>query len=356
MERDKAQLEVCVVSRDEADQVEAEYWATVVRAYLVEGVPYLQVLEQINYATVQCDLSMENYLIRAVLLGEVDGSGPVHEPYSTSREDQNDAFETIKKLLEEEADFRKMEEEKEEKAGPTLIAGPKRLEILFQAWTLGHEQVRYVVTSFTGHTGHHKYCSVVGRKWEKHPSILAKTQSSVHSNTHSIKQIFVYAGGVTGAATVESIGVVKEEQDRGWKIVEREYLKMMQAELNVVKRWDVASGLGTDEEDEMFGEASYWNRTPYAYRPVPPPIAYFRVAGDEIGVTIHREQQKKMELVGKEEAPVNSTKAVATKTEEGGTTLTGDSFCDCRSPMCDICGWDFVDGRLIMGPTSPLVH
>ncbi|MCI0565267.1 MAG: hypothetical protein MN733_42925, partial [Nitrososphaera sp.] len=133
MERDEAQLDVCIVRRDEASIVEAEYWIKVTQAYDKQGARYLQYREESESYDLLVSLNLNEYFVLAVKAADGDDPG-IEEPYSSAQEDQNDAFETIKKFLADEEGFRTAESQASAMAkGSSGFGGPKRVEIIVRS-------------------------------------------------------------------------------------------------------------------------------------------------------------------------------------------------------------------------------
>lgn len=343
MERDEAQLDVCIVRRDEASDTDAEYWIKVTQAYEKSGTYYLQYREENESHDLLVSLNLNEYFVLAIKVADGEDPG-IEEAYSNAQEDQNDAFETIQKFLADEEGFQAAESQASAVArGGLNLVGPKRVEIIVHSTSFpqGREE-RMVVTSVTPPAARFSTLSVMGRSWfgetPTRPASLQNVSSLIQTYSNLLVQIREFAGGPYGAASIHNIGPSKEQQEQGWALLEKAQSRLTQAEVNVVRRWTPTESSALDLDDTEYGE--HWTRyVPTAYQPSK---AYFRVSGDEIGATLYRKQQEKMQDEADQPEVTETAKATeaAPSAPEGAATPVDAPFCDCQSPMCDRCLWN----------------
>lgn len=382
---------------------------------MVDGTPYATTLGAFGDVTAMMDLNLKNYYIETIHV-QGEGYGDLIEMFEHAEEDQNEAFQILGNAVEasevesaDEEGFRALEsagEEPEEKNVEHAVkGGPRRVEVKFRGrrGRANEDGKRVVLVSVTSPAGRFAYTTAQGREWGnkifrygRWEHDLLKACRSFNSTDYWPQEVVSYEGGPAGSIMIESFK--EEEAEKGWAAIEKYYYKFKKAELAVLRTWEphksAATAAGQDDDDawDDFGYGGYhqhWTqRGPAHYAPRK---AYFRVAGDEIGVTLHREQSQKKEKTGVSSGSPPTLKEMlaaekASGGQEGdqkkakapgtvppsttsprrdisnprGSQSTGARFCDCGSPTCEDCYWGALLGEAPPGavilPPNRTVH
>ena len=332
------QLDVRLVAREDGGN---EFQARVIRAEdnLNGHGRAIRIHGSDSAGTVLADLILDGYIIKAIIIKFPEG--PKEQTFRDNPQDQKEAFETIQQFLKDEE-----EEEKEEES-------PRRVEIVIRRKREGWTETRLVVVSFSPPLGQFNYSAVRGRAWRPYRKNLSVASEHFSSTTHEISQI-ICINGKDGLVLQDTYGYDLLDQTKAWIRLEREFKSLTNAEIEIIRSWKVGNGHAIIGGYSSSGYPSnYWNRVPDAYQPRPPAVAYFRVAGDQLGMEILKEQQERGE-------PPSLEELIAAEKEKGPTAesapvapQTGDQLCDCGSHTCDDCWADGLPGRMLM---SQSVH
>ena len=307
-------------------------------------------------------VTMDEVIVQSITLYDNDYPKGYTEPYSEVEHDQIQAFEALSCICEEEHVVTSLNATEEKLEDDTLsgLIGPKRLEITLRTTGMTGD-TKLVVTDVMPPSGHYSSYSVAGRLWRN--KILERVISTKWSSSCWLARIDAFLGGMGGSATDH---FTPQNQEQAWATLEKMFYKFKPAELTVVKNWTPADQ--DDDDDwgyggEWYGPAhrsQHWtNRTPSTYAPKE---AHFRVAGDEVGAVIHKEQLKTWEEEGSpnpEQSLKEMLEAKAEKKAEAGSTSDGgasgggtttpasdDGCADCGSTSCPphMCEQDFGIG------------
>ena len=294
-------------------------------------------------------ISMDEYVIQSITLYDDTYKEGFTEPYSPNEHDQLQAFEALECICEEEdvvssiGQIKKMEDE-------TLsgLIGPKRLEVTLRQFGGGKEK-KFVVVDLAPPSLHFKTYSFTGREWKVYQKKLESVVTTAWSSGHWLARIDAFLPGGAGSATDH---FTPQNQPRAWAALERMFNKFKQSELQVLRNWEMDEE--GDEDLDLVGydegfygpahRSQHWtNRIPYHYTPSPPQEAYFRVAGDEVGAVIHREQLKNWEGEG-QPSPEQSLKDMLEakesekKDEAGETSPSSSTTSQTSDDCCSDCG------------------
>lgn len=304
MGSNEVRIEIEVVESRKSNQEDAFFEADVCRVWrTLAKEKWLTCLYE-DRGTVMRDLQIDVYSISAITLYDSSNPKPFIETYSFNKADQKDAFETLEELFKEynvvtflrTASFKDNIKNTEEDKLPNLI-GPKRIEVILSGKHHVGLEKRLVVTDVLPPAFHFYSHCIKGRLWKDFPKELRKDAvDTVWSSSHNISRIEVYLGGQAGSS-IEHYTVIS--QDKAWKTLEKLWDNMKPVEVDIVKKWDVAP-----KEDDDLDIATHWtNTTPtwYSRSKITPQKAHFRVAGDELGAVLYREQKK----IWKEEGNLN---------------------------------------------------
>ena len=305
---------------------------------------------------------VENYYITSLIWTLEDTQEIIEsENFDTSPESQNHAFEMIREVAKCEGSSLTYGKE------DSRMSGPKRIEIEFQQVGTLHkgigfthrakEKKRVVAVTYLRPSGVWSH-TIRGRVWDpSHPSeTLGRTQESFHSDKWSIARVEIYTGGNT--SSMSSFG--DRAQEKAWSRVQNFFDRgFTDAEKLVLERWEPA--LSSDDEMDYCGYlgSNYYGYAPSVYEP---PVADYRVSGDEIGAQIHLEQMERavkngdftakgvLAFAAKKkdvESPGEENKTLEASTSEGG----GDD----RDLCCPLCGFPHRDGSCnVHGAALPL--
>lgn len=265
-------------------------------------------------------ISLDDYIIQSITMYDNQYTGGYTELYSPNEYDQTQAFECLEGICEEEdvvSSIGQIKEVEDEKLSG--LAGPKRIEITLKSHNGILPEKKLVVTDVMPPSGHYKEYSVRGRQWQGKK--LEKAENTLWGSSNWLARIDAYLPGGQGSATDH---FSPQNQDQAWSTLERMFYKFKPAELTVIRNWT----LGDDDDPimdiyggEWYGptqRSQHWtNRVPAAYAPKE---AYYRVAGDEVGAVIHREQQKIWEKEGSPDPEESLKEMLETKAEKKAET------------------------------------
>ena len=374
----ESNLEIKLISRREVDERDAEF-----RTFIL-GVPdptttpgrYITTGFSERIGDARCDLNLENYYVTN-LIWTLDGTEQViqSEDFDRSPESQNNAFEMIQEVVRVEGDNLTREEK------DVGMPGPKRIEIEIQrngilchSGTVSRgvsEKKKIVVTGYLPPLNQFNH-TVRGRVFYQVSKSLGQTVEAFHSDQWWITKLETYNGNNT--SSLQSIG--RGEQDKAWEKVGK-FLKedMNESERTVLKNW-VPPLADLDDDYDLYPNAGgdYWGRGASAYQP---PVAEFRVSGDEIGAKIHLEQMERLvqkgnftakEMLAEAEKKKKAEKSTGTKhstsisassASERSGSHGGFNCAYCQLPNCNGCDPDFGEawGALpFLGRGRHLIH
>lgn len=377
----KSNLEIQLLSRRDVDARGAEFRAFVLGLrdrdagagrYIVTGCSE-------RFGSSLCDLNLENYYVLN-LRWTLDGADNAieEEDFDRSLESQNHAFETIQQIVEDEGGnlSPKEEDDKRMQSPKRMEVELERHEVLSQGGSIARgatEKKRIVAMTYVppndkfGHT-------ISGRPWYESTKVLGVTIDSFHSGQWRVRKIEIFTGAGRGSTT-HHYGTANDMES--WKRISEYLSRMTELDKRDLRTWRPAE---LDYDDEFGGVGGYGGyphfhgrgSSVYSYTP---PVAEYRVAGDEVGAKIHLEQ---MERVVKEDPTLKEVLAEADQKKGGGLLDEASGFSasaacgstrggshggfdcpNCQLPNCSGCQDDL--GELIgaypfIGPTSHLVH
>lgn len=357
---EKSGLEACIAPRGQYDDSETWLYANVIDARTENGLRYITIYEEESpTGGLTSQLLLDNYFILKLTWSPAADMSVVDSDYTIAPEDQNDAFETMQQVLNDEQGFQLLESAPQASAetAPMSLAashpfGPKRVEVILSPIGMPKEERRVVVHNALPPAVRFMNSSVQGRVWQGQSGRLSATVEFFNSYSHNIKGITVFGGGASSSVTT-FYSLSNKEQEAGWKRLDTEFKKLKPSELVVVKNWrplGTSATVGDDVDD--YETTHYYHRTPHRYLPPVKQTAFYRVSGDELGVSICQERQaskprtlaelKELEkLLPKEKA----VSAAISKPAESKTSSSQTPFCDCGSPVCEDCAM----GRVLHG-------
>ena len=265
----------------------------------------------------------------------------------TNDKEQTEAFETLESLCESEEIVTHIGSLKETKEKPvSRVSGPRRIEVSLRVILTGQE-IKLVVTDVMAPAGHYRDYSVTGRKWRILHNELDKSTTVAWGLGYNITKLETFLGG--GGSTVQSF--TSGGQENAWSTLKRLFDDFRPVEIVILKNWDVNPTDDLVDFGGGYGEAwtgdthrtQHWtNHTPVNYAPQK---AYYRVAGDEVGAVIHREQKEVWENEGslnpaeslEEILKSKSNKSVTNppKVETSPDLCTGCGGVNCNPGYCN---------------------
>lgn len=323
------QLEVCLVARSGGGD------PLRVRALRAEEDAVngrtLRVFGDGRGASIMADLQLHGYLITKVVINFPDG--PQCQDFKATTEAQNEAFETIKQFLDDEEGYQTVENR------PVTTQSPRRVEIIVRKREGTLEERRIVVTGVMPPGGSFSYTSVRGRVWRPYQVNLASSLEHFSSSSHYLVRIICFAEG-GGLQTEDIVHLDKDSQAQAWERLNREFSNLSAIETAAVRDWKVGNGYSTYGATTQ-SPSHYYNRVPSAYQPRPPAVAYFRAAGDEIGIRLFREQEARRPAGSPPslQTLVQAEQEGATKAVSTAAGSASEPDCDCGHLTCDYC-WE----------------
>jgi len=368
MGENKVRLEVSLVKRCELDKIDGAFDADVTRAWVEDKSKWLTVMVPYHLGGIaMLTVTLDDYIIKSVTLYDGTYTQGYTEAYGPSEHEQIQAFECLENICEEEEVVSSIGRLKEEDTELSGLVGPKRLEITLRSHGSTVER-KLVVTDLMPPTGHYRYYSVSGREWKVYQKKLDRLNTTLWGSSAWLSRIDAYLAGGEGSCTEH---FTPQNQEEAWGLLEKMFYKFKPAEITVLKNWTIDEA-GDDDDDWGYGGVFYgpthggqhWtNRSPAAYAPKE---AHFRVAGDEVGAVIHREQKKIWEESGSP-SPQDTLQAILEpkieKKDEAGddddasgnsSSTTDDSCSECGGDDCHpaYCVQDF--GIAAFGPAIPV--
>ena len=297
-------VEVELVERDKLDDPGAAFDGFVCRAEDFSGIRYITVLYSEAFGDAMVDLCFENYYIKNIYWQDGPNTPLDKVGFVATEEDQNEAFETIRELLEKNEEASAVDRRNEEMR--SQISGPKRMEVSLVRRNSPKQTKTMIVSRVFPPTGAFKYYCLSGRTRLSAGNYAAPI-NGINDNDWDITQISTFSGGRPYSSTVFfSNG---DGRNQAWDSVFQFYNGMTESEKKVIENWDVPNtgsplddddgwelGLGAGHYSGGYAGQNYYNRSPYTYTP---PKADLRTAGDDIGAKIYREQaEKQAQYVG----------------------------------------------------------
>lgn len=296
------------------------------------------------------DVDPAAFTIYSITLYDTQHRNGYKEAYGTSEEGQKSAWEVLEQICAEENVTASLCNTKPRENTVSSLIGPKRLEITLRTIGGVGPEKKLVVTDLMPPAGHYKYYSVAGRLWEDYHKKLKGTTETFWGSTYWLARIDAFLGGSAGSATDH---FTPQNEEQAWASLEKMWYKFQPAEITVIKNWTVAeTGTTAAVDDDIYGEAWYgparnsqhWTqRTPSAYD-TKPIVAHFRVAGDEVGAVIYREQQEAWTQEHGDKTPAETLAELLAppaekKDEVGAQQASGsDSDTPATVSVCDECG------------------
>ncbi len=304
---------------------------------------YLTVLYAERLGDHMMDLNLDNYYVLS-LIWYASNTDHILDTakFGINQESQNEAFEAIEIILEQEGCnvIRKPKE-------PQKLVSPKRMEIVVEEYGGSHDKKRLVVTKAMLPDGHFSTYTVQGREWTADPNGLSDKIITVHSYLHRVKKIETFDGNGKCKSKYYTVTV----STQGWHQVGSFYKSLTDVERKVLEKWkpgpaSAYSDLDDDNDFDSWPYSTDYNVCPSIYKP---PVASFRVSGDEIGAKLYLEQAER--LVDSGETLVSAAERILVKAEkkdeaEEGTkpAKTGTSSAtfpgtgrSTGSRRCDVC-------------------
>lgn len=346
------------------DEPGASFTGFVYRTQLINDSKYITLTYCLALSTCMADLNMDNYFITAIIWQPREGAPPDRVVFKHNQEEQNEAYETLEGLLEMEERTEDHEEET-----MTIMAGPKRMEVELKQINLPTMVRSLVVTTIMRPKEYFKSYMLGGRIYKKCGTLDNFKSTAMSSDMWMITEIREYPGGFSSPSVSYYVDSNVETREFAWNKVANFLEDLKPVELGVINNWRCKGNLVVDDELDMYGYADshYTQRVPYAYRDhtsYKPPVALFRVAGDEIGELLHHdtselevarpdeeremdileylEKKDEAEVDEKPEAEISARIEAGAKTSgsEGSSNGRNDSdavFCDCNSHYCTVC-------------------
>lgn len=268
------------------------------------------------------------------------------EVYNNSEEDQDLAFAMMQDILED------IERENgSARGGVTKVIGPTRVIVHLRERKTADRKIVLAAISYTG--PHKDFCASTVRGYEI--SVLGMKVNPlclkyIHSNTHFIHKLeYFYPSGST-------LHNFYGEDERGWSQVERLCGKLSETEIQAIKTWRPGISSQKDSNPELdicsgMGGGGFYGAT---HKPYKPPIASFRVSGDEIGAQLYLGQMKRRvkekrsnlaevldspekKMVAEEKSNQSSHKKASAKNKTGGNSQPSRALCvHCNVSNCDV--------------------
>lgn len=287
------------------------------------------------------DLPLSTHLISTITLHDADNPKGYMETYGANKKGQDEAFETLEDIFNEYDVTTSLGENSEREKGDKLsgLVGPKRLEVILRKLGQPGVERRIVVTDLMSPSRHFSAWSVAGRTWEVYHKKLRRLPIEITwSSSHWLARIDAYAGGL--GSSIEHF--TQTTQSDAWALLEKLWVRLKPVEILVVRNWEV----NIEGDDKEFEEAwryggcasraalgEHWTNSVPSYYDITPRIAHYRVAGDEVGAVLYREQVKVWEEEGSP-TPEQSLKEMLEAREEASaekkispTQRTSNSVC-----------------------------
>lgn len=309
------------------------------------------------------DIEFDRYLVTSITLYDDMYEDGYTESYGTVAYDQNEAFALLEKLSGEENIGTSVGQiiEKGGKAVAGGLTGPKRLEIIARIkashrniHTFGNRKV--IVTSVVPPAGHYKTHTISGREWLSGREHLGKGLCTLYSSSYNLMRIDSYPGQGAGSSSDHFTTLNQED---AWESLERLFgefktedlqkIRGWNAELQKIRDWN-ADAAGKEWEDEMapyggsqsLGSGSQNRVGGQDFKGThTPQEAHFRVAGDEVGIAIHQEQEKAWKEGGETSPKESLKKLLELKTEKketAGSTAPNRTHLGVVTVCCKKCG------------------
>lgn len=231
--------------------------------------------------------------------------------FDKSLESQNDAFQTIKEMMAcESTNLKDMEKDK------GMIIDPKRIEV-------GLRRIETTPISVYGKSAiaDAKNVVVVGyfiSTKDKKPVIECRTLFNISKIISKNSQIFeskdwwickIETHFSSNTSCIRHFN--KCTQSEAWRKVEKFIKDMTKEEIEALHSWAPFSKDYYDKDwDTGYENSTYYQNLPSTYNP---PVAEYRVWGDDVGVKIHLEQ---IELLAKHDQRLLSKSASQTETKD----------------------------------------
>jgi hypothetical protein len=378
MSTEEYKVEVVVVPRPYLDDPEGYRETGIVsRAFMVGEEKYLTVVftEPSHHMADICLSS--NWVITHIWWQNDSDSIADGLAFSHGDESQNEAFEYLLELMSEE-----QEEEEPEEMSTGL---DKRMEVTLEELAKPGQRKTVLAVNITSYVTQPMWFTLHGREWSDGRKTLGAfiEGRGWSDKLWSIVSITEYGPGK--GQSFRNFGTLNAQQQRdAWEKVADYCEGLTPYQARQLKEWEPA----VDEEDEEeaylfgFGGSHYTQKVPQhyqkkgaptsSYTPYKPPVAMYRVCGDELGAVLHLdtceaevardEEEREMSIqeylekkdgagAGDEEAEASAEDTSETSTDssdkhEGvsGNSRGSGTICPhCLSPLCTTCE-DDLDG------------
>jgi hypothetical protein len=352
MGADKVRLEVTLVDRRELDERDNTISAQVSNAWEEDGRKWLDVFTT-NSSRFPGILSkrticLEDYIVYSVTLYDDQFEQGYTEGFTSGERDQKEAFECLENICGESEVVTSFNIPKDAEDGRVSAkVGPKRIEITLRMTGGAGTEKKLVVTDVIGPSGFYNHYSVSGRTWNTARTKLDKQITTLWASSHWIAKVESYLAGGQGSAVDH---FTSSDGDKAWVYIETMLLKFKPAEIAVITGWDACPA--DDDLDyasyggEFFGpqyQSQHWTKGPSHYAPK---TAYYRVAGDEVGAMLHREQRGAWEKAGgvppeqslkemlRSSAEKKEDAGVGDESSSGGSQESDDRCSECGGTAC----------------------
>lgn len=291
-------------------------------------------------------------------------TGNIMDDFSTAPETQNEAIEVIEQFMADEEGFRELERESnsDEKS-----SGPRRVEVLIQERNPGlfpARQQRLVVTAILSPSGHFNTYTVSGRVWrDMLQNDLASQVVTFASEGIDILEIFIFGGSEVFREETEVFSTESTKQAKAWRTLEREHRRLGPQERIALVTWSGGEASASKTTaGNRYPETEPYDKEPHTHWTQRAPSvynkaafsavhkAYFRVAGDDIGIKLHQDHRKKTQaatldivVVPDSESPTGkpvpakAAKVVGAKMPIAFVPSEEFQFCYCGMPACENC-------------------
>lgn len=357
MEYEDTNPEVALVPRDKSGNSDCVFWGVVRNASRdgYTGVRYLTITD-CDYLSIDSlvDICLESYYILEIRWRTIPKAAQDVVRFGTTREQQNEAFETLEEIVQHEASRSPAPRRQEPEKMSSKVKGPKRIEIELTNKVRPHEKKRVVVTHCMAPGKNFSYYTACGRPRGYQDTVCAHIEKGYNSEDWDITKIQNYK---TNGKTYHLRMFGGANQKEAWEKVYEFYKGLSYEEKKAIRDWE------NSEEDDYDNWYDYaWGggaaggyppySTPYYYQPA---RAVVRVAGDEVGAQIYLKQQEKevqrpedernrdirefLDAGGdsqKKEEAVEPSRPEARGHREGPPAVTSRAS-DGRAPICGLC-------------------
>lgn len=288
----KTELEVSLIERESSRREKGIFYVQITQIRReANGQYYLIAIEEIDQgSTVTYDINLDDYWIKSICTYPDGEWKDKEEVYTETLEDLNDAIETIETYLEYDRP-----DDKEE----IVTEGPRRIEVLFQRNMDDTKQERAIIHRIIPKHNKLDFYTVSGRVWNIVGEDLKESIYHFNINLYWIIKIYLFTEGTIEATSISKYK--KSNVKQSWNFLKNSYNDFKDTELETIKNWTEKINISKSTRLTQIGypgingtypgieTVHYYNRVPTHYQPN---VGCFRVSGDEVGITLHRQQEK----------------------------------------------------------------